>query len=80
MSQYFYEFTVNGERIYYPVQMLVRTRRSAEQITFEFSEAVFSVQASEEKLNTICVQLLHSGAVTAPMEARMVERQNLNDA
>ena len=54
MSQHFYEFNVSTGTMCCPVPMLVKAqRRKIDLFVFEFPDAVFSVQGTEEKLNQI---------------------------
>ena len=80
MSQHFYEFIVASRKIYKPVPMLVDAqRRRADLFVFQFADAIFSVQDSEEQLNSIDVSMRVHGYVSEAMNAQMVESNTIND-
>ena len=79
MSAHFHEFNLNDQELLYPVPMTERIRIVQQQIIFEFSDAVLSVQGTEERMKLIILQLRQKGYVDGAMPAQMVDRNTTEE-
>ena len=79
MSAHFHEFNLSDQELLYPVPMTERIRILQQQIIFEFSDAVLSVQGTEERLDLIILQLRQKGYVEGAMPAQLVDRNTAED-